>query len=85
VGTVSSNAKAADPAMLGALAGLLLPTVLPKPIGFLDHWTQGERGRSNHLTLAGANGTLQLEIAQGAHAQADAAALPNAQRDVLPA
>jgi hypothetical protein len=58
VGTVSRNAKAADPAMLEALAGLLRPTVLPKPIGFLHHWTQGGQGRSNNLTLAGANGTL---------------------------
>jgi hypothetical protein len=45
-GAAPQGAKAIDPATLGAIALVALPTVLPKLIDFLQSWVMRQHGRT---------------------------------------
>ncbi len=59
-GPAPQGTKAVDPVTLGALALVVLPTILPKLVEFLQAWVLRERGRT--VKFKGAVGGQQIEF-----------------------
>jgi hypothetical protein len=78
-----TGAKSVDAVTIGALALAVLPTVLPKVLEFLEHWTLRSQSLSMKLKLKHGTRSIELELPLTADASDRLEAMLNVAKKAL--